>query len=194
MVYSKNGCTRKPALDGKLRKSILIVFSLQPLCLRMQQMKPYPRKHTHTHTHKHSHLSFSSAHTLPSLSPLVLPHPDQYHRSASYQAAKWPHHHKHTHTHTLPLHLTRERVDGYNKDWLARAASSRCAKSSAAAAALWSVRRLYWFSYGRFICCWTVLNAHFLLSCYTLIKGRLEAGRWGGPWREWRRDEIKTRG
>lgn len=60
---------------------------------------------THTHTHKHSHLSFSSAHTLPSLSPLVLPHPDQYHRSASYQAAKWPHHHKHTHTHTLPLHL-----------------------------------------------------------------------------------------
>ena len=102
MAYSKNGCTRKPSLDGKLRKSILIVFSLQPLCLRMQQMKPYPRPHTHTHTHthKHSHLSFFSVRTLPALSPLVLPLPDQYHRSGSYQAAKWPHHHKHTHTHT----------------------------------------------------------------------------------------------
>lgn len=120
MVYSKNGCTRKPALDGKLRKSILIVFSLQPLCLRMQQMKPYPRKHTHTHTHKHSHLSFSSAHTLPSLSPLVLPHPDQYHRSASYQAAKWPHHHKHTHTRCHCISPENEWMAIIKTGWLVR--------------------------------------------------------------------------
>lgn len=190
MVYSKNGCTRKPALDGKLRKSILIVFSLQPLCLRMQQMKPYPRKHTHTRT-----ATYRSLLLTPSLPSLHLSFPIQI-NTIDQLAIRLQNDHItiNTHTHTLPLHLARERVDGYNKDWLARAASSRCAKSSAAAAALWSVRRLYWFSYGRFICCWTVLNAHFLLSCYTLIKGRLEAGRWGGLWREWRRDEIKTRG
>lgn len=72
MVYSKNGCTRKPALDGKLRKSILIVFSLQPLCLRMQQMKPYPRKHTHTRT-----ATYRSLLLTPSLPSLHLSFPIQ---------------------------------------------------------------------------------------------------------------------
>lgn len=149
---------------------------------------------THTHT-RTSTATYRSLLLTPSLPSLHLSFPIQI-NTIDQLAIRLQNDHItiNTHTHTLPLHLARERVDGYNKDWLARAASSRCAKSSAAAAALWSVRRLYWFSYGRFICCWTVLNAHFLLSCYTLIKGRLEAGRWGGLWREWRRDEIKTRG
>lgn len=75
---------------------------------------------THTHTHKHSHLSFSSAHTLPSLSPLVLPHPDQYHRSASYQAAKWPHHHKHTHTRCHCISPENEWMAIIKTGWLVR--------------------------------------------------------------------------
>lgn len=143
---------------------------------------------THTHTQA---VFLSFALTLLSLSALVLPHPDQYHRSASYQAAKWPHHHKHTHTllltriHTHSIASCRERVDGHNKHQLACVASSLWAKT--AAAALWSVRWLYWFSYGCFICCRTVLNAHFLLSCYTLIRGCSEED---GGWydgRSWRR-------
>ena len=69
-------------------------------CSKWSHILGHTHTHTHTHTHKHSHLSFFSARTLPALSPLVLPLPDQYHRSGSYQAAKWPHHHKHTHTHT----------------------------------------------------------------------------------------------
>lgn len=51
-----------------------------------------------------------------------------------------------------------------------------CASS---AAALWSVTRMYWFSYRCFICCRTVLNTHFPLSSYTLINGCLGAGTRG---------------